>query len=54
MQCLIVTLQLCLSPCQSIDLVYDELAEEDAKAGYQNIVDERREAYRAGKSTRLK
>ena len=39
---------------EEFDLVYDELAEEYAKAGYQNIVDERREAYRAGKSTRLK
>lgn len=39
---------------QSFDLLYDRLAAEYAKAGYQSIVDERKRAYEAGKSTRLK
>lgn len=39
---------------KDFELLYDTLAGEYAKAGYQKIVDERREAYRAGKSTKLK
>ncbi len=39
---------------ENFEFLYDKLAEEYAKAGYQSIVDERREAYKAGKSTRLK
>ena len=34
--------------------LYEELAVKYAEAGYQEIVDERRAAYRAGKSTKLK
>lgn len=39
---------------EEFDLLYDKLAEEYGKAGYQRIVDERRKAYKEGKSTRLK
>ena len=38
---------------ENFERLYDELAKKYADAGYQNIVDERREAYKAGKSTRL-
>lgn len=35
------------------DVLYDELAQKYADAGYQAIVDERKEAYEAGQSTKL-
>lgn len=38
---------------EDFELLYDALAEDYAKAGYQEIVNERRAAYRAGKSTKL-
>ncbi len=38
---------------ENFERLYDELAKKYADAGYQNIVDERREAYKSGKSTRL-
>lgn len=39
---------------EKFELLYDELAQRYAEEGYQSIVNERREAYRTGKSTRLK
>ena len=38
---------------ENFDNLYDALAEQYAEAGYQSIVDERRRAYEAGKSTKL-
>lgn len=45
-----------LTKCDTkrFEALYDELAERYAEAGYQEIVDERRTAYLAGQSTRLK
>ena len=38
---------------EEFDALYEELAKEYAEAGYQEIVDERAEAYKDGKSTKL-
>lgn len=45
-----------LTKCDTkrFEALYEELAEKYAKAGYQDIVDERRAAYLAGQSTKLK
>lgn len=45
------TLTMCAP--EEFDAKYDELAAKYAEAGYQAIVDERKEAYEAGQSTKL-
>lgn len=45
--------QLTMCKPDEFDALYDELAKKYADAGYQEIVDERAEAYEAGQSTRL-
>lgn len=38
---------------EKFDALYDELAQKYADAGFQEIVNERKEAYEAGQSTKL-
>lgn len=45
--------QLTMCSPDEFDALYDELAQKYADAGYQAIVDERKEAYEAGQSTKL-
>lgn len=45
--------QLTMCSPDEFDELYDELAQKYADAGYQEIVDERKEAYEAGQSTKL-
>ncbi|MDE6221596.1 MAG: sugar ABC transporter substrate-binding protein, partial [Lachnospiraceae bacterium] len=45
--------QLTMCDPDEFDTLYDELAQKYADAGYQEIVDERKEAYEAGQSTKL-
>lgn len=45
--------QLTMCSPDEFDALYDELAQKYADAGYQEIVDERKEAYEAGQSTKL-
>lgn len=45
--------QLTMCSPDEFDALYDELAQKYADAGYQEIVDERLEAYQAGQSTKL-
>ncbi len=45
--------QLTMCSPDEFDELYDKLAQEYADAGYQAIVDERKEAYEAGQSTKL-
>ena len=45
--------QLTMCSPDEFDTLYDELAQKYADAGYQAIVDERKEAYEAGQSTKL-
>lgn len=45
--------QLTMCAPDEFDALYDELAQKYADAGYQAIVDERKEAYEAGQSTKL-
>ncbi len=45
--------QLTMCDPEEFDALYDELAQKYADAGFQEIVDERKEAYEAGQSTKL-
>lgn len=45
--------QLTMCAPEEFDALYDELAQKYADAGFQEIVDERKEAYEAGQSTKL-
>lgn len=45
--------QLTMCDPAKFDTLYDELAKKYADAGYQEIVNERKEAYEAGQSTKL-
>lgn len=45
--------QLTMCKPEEFDALYDELAKKYADAGFQDIVDERLEAYEAGQSTKL-
>lgn len=45
--------QLTMCDPEEFDALYDELAQKYAEAGFQEIVDERKEAYEAGQSTKL-
>lgn len=45
--------QLTMCKPEEFDALYDELAQKYADAGYQEIVDERIQAYEAGQSTKL-
>ena len=38
---------------EEFDTMYDQLAKEYAEAGYQEIAEERLEAYKKGESTKL-
>lgn len=45
--------QLTMCAPEEFDALYDELAQKYADAGFQEIVEERKEAYEAGQSTKL-
>ena len=45
--------QLTMCKPEEFDALYDELSQKYLDAGYQAIIDERKEAYEAGLSTKL-
>ena len=45
--------QLTMCKPEEFDALYDELSQKYLDAGYQDIIDERAEAYNAGSSTKL-